>query len=179
MCFSYVHSSPPPFFLSSDSKHVSRFGQMPVPEILEVQNSPAEQTVCHAHTRTHSHTSLLLHPSSCWILFLVFWEKLGLTFKRECSGLCQQGLVLVIQPQLVGTNSQSYMLHHALQVLSRLTFPCHLKQKVLLGLDKVIIWTSLKVLLLQNQRGQCSAALQRLELDNMTTSWSWCVPFLP
>lgn len=57
------------------------------------------------------------------------------------------------------------VLQHALRVLSHLTFPCHLKQNVLLGPDKVIISTSLKVLLL-NQRGQCSAALQSLELDD-------------
>lgn len=112
----------------------------------------------------------------------MFWEKLGLTFKRECSGLCQQGLVLVIQPQSVGTNPQSYTLHHALQVLSRLTFPCHLQWKVLLGPDKVIIWIPWKYFYCRIKEVTVKAALQRLELDvlswNMTTSWSRCVPFL-
>ncbi len=103
-------------------------------------------THTHTHTHTHRHTHFSSPPSPLFLLDFVpaVLRKMSLTFKRECSRPCQQGLVPVIQSWSARTDSQSYTLHHALQVCSCLTFPRHLRQKVPLGSDKVIIWTSLK-----------------------------------
>lgn len=171
-------------FLSSDSGQMCQgLGECQFQRYLKFRHGPAEQTLCHAHAWMHAHAHTpppLLPPSSCWILFPLFWEKRGLTFKRECSRPCQQGLVPAVQSRSAGTISQSYMLHHVLHVCTCLTFPCHLKRKVPLGSDKVIIWTSLRSLKIKEVTVQlhCNVGTGVVLLCCMTVSWSQCVPFL-